>query len=533
VRGLVGSVILGKYRLVEHIAGGGMGHVFRAERLDDGARVAVKIVHRELAGSEDVTRRLYQEAGVLRALDHPNVVRLLDADTSEHGPCIVMEYLEGHSAGALLALSGRLDESAVIALAVPALSALHATHEAGVIHRDLKPDNLFVCRVPGVSGERAATVKLLDFGIAKVEHRAPGAPRTNTGVVFGTPDYLSPEQATGDLPLDGRSDLFALGIVLFELLAGRRPFAAATAVATAFRIVHASPASLESMGVSVSPELEAILGRMLAKQRGDRPATAAEARAVIEALLPSPAARSSRLVRLLDDADDRRRKTTRPPPSPRSFGRTQAGFSFDSGATERRTVRDAGLAPKASGRGVRGPMLRSLDASIEAIYGESGRERVVALMPDDHASELRRGRPSALDVHDVDALKLYADIASRILNIDAAGFHALGRHAADDELASLVPTLIRPAALPDVARRALSILGRLFEFGSWALGRAEPTRVSIRAEGAELLPPYLRAFFAGVLERVFEHAVGAEVEVVDTSPSGRAALFELEATVAS
>ncbi len=533
MRELVGSVILGKYRLVEHIAGGGMGHVFRATRLDDGAKVAVKIVHRELAGSEDVTRRLYQEAGVLRGLDHPNVVRLLDADDSAFGPCIVMEFLEGHSAGALLAQLGRLDEPAVIALAIPVLSALHSTHRAGVIHRDLKPDNLFVCRETGSLGERRATVKLLDFGIAKVEHRTEGAPRTNTGVVFGTPDYLSPEQATGDLPLDGRSDLFALGIVLFELLAGRRPFAAATAVATAFRIVHAAPVSLESMGVTVSPELSDILSRMLAKLRSDRPATAADAAAELEALSPSSEARSARLVRLLDDADDRRKKSTRPPPSPRSFGRTQAGYAFDSGSLERRGTRDAGLAPKASGRGVRGPLLRSLDASIEAVYGESGRERVVALMPDDHASELRRGRPSALDAHDVDALKLYADIASRILNIDATGFHALGRHAADDELSSLVPTLIRPAALPDVARRSLTILGRLFEFGTWSLGRAEPTRVSIQAEGAELLPPYLRAFFGGVLERVFEHAVGTDVKVVDTSPSGRTALFELEATVAS
>ncbi|HTJ80403.1 MAG TPA: serine/threonine-protein kinase [Polyangiaceae bacterium] len=526
---LVGSTLLSKYRLVEHIGGGGMGHVFRAERISDGARVAVKLVHRDLAASEDVTKRLFQEAVVLRELDHPNVVRLLDADLTSDGPCIVMEFLEGQTAGTLLTHLGRLDEPAVIALAIPILGALAATHRAGVIHRDLKPDNIFIARTTNAAGATSATVKLLDFGVAKVDRRVEGGPRTNTGIVFGTPDYLSPEQATGELPLDGRSDLFSLGVVMFELLAGRRPFTAGTAVATAFRIVHASPPSFESLGVTVSRGLAAALKKLLAKSRDNRPPNAEEAAKLFVALAPDEGARARRLLRFVDEPDERRRRTTRPPPSPRSF-RTQAGIALD--IPEPRPSRPgAGLAPKAAGRAVRGPLLRSLDAAIEAKYGEGGRERVVALMPDDHASELRRGRPSALEAHDVDAVKLYADIASRILHIDLPAFHELGRFAVTDELASIVGTLMRPAPLPDAARRSIALLCHLFEFGTWSVARADLESASLRAEGAELLPSTLRAFFAGVVERVFENAVGKPVRVRDTSPSTRASLFELEATV--
>jgi len=529
---LVGSTLLNKYRLVEHIGGGGMGHVFRAERLSDSTRVAVKLVHSELTKSEDVTKRLFQESVVLRELDHPNIVRLLDADATPNGPCIVMEYLEGQPAGALLANFGRLDEAAVVALAIPILRALAATHAAGVIHRDLKPDNIFVSRAVGDGGGPVAIVKLLDFGVAKVERRVEGGPRTNTGIVFGTPDYLSPEQATGELPLDGRSDLFSLGVVLFELLAGRRPFTAGTAVATAFRIVHASPPTFESLGVTVSREVGDALKRLLSKSRDHRPANATEAAEMFEAFAPDENTRARRLLRLIDDQDERRRKTSRPPPSPRSFGRTQAGIAPDI-PDPRPSRPGAGLVPKAAGRGIRGPVLRALDAAIEAKYGEGGRERVVALMPDDHASELRRGRPSALDAHDVDAVKLFADIASRILHIDLPAFHALGRFAATDELAGIVGTLLKPAPLPEVARRSVALLCHLFEFGTWTVARADLESTSIRAEGAALLPATLRAFFAGVLEQVLETAVERPVRVVDTSPSSRASLFELEATVRS
>src|SRR5262249_27724057 len=155
---------------------------------------------------------------------------------------MVMEHLDGESVGSALGRLGRLGMEAAVATCIPVLEALDAAHRAGVIHRDLKPENVFIA-LDAVNG--VAIVRLLDFGIAKVLNEfTDGTPRTRTGIVFGTPDYLSPEQATGEGPLDGRSDLFAIGVLLFEMLTGTRPFRAPTAVATAFRVVHAEAPTL-------------------------------------------------------------------------------------------------------------------------------------------------------------------------------------------------------------------------------------------------------------------------------------------------
>ncbi len=522
-----GTLVHGRYRLLERVGGGGMGHVFRADDTKTGRTVAIKLLHRELWNSPDVTARLFQEAKVLSAIRHPNIVEILDADTSEHGPFIAMEHLEGSSAGVLLAIMGRFDEGTTISIALPVLAALEAAHKMGVVHRDLKPENVFVCRERKGRGERGS-VHLLDFGIAKLDstNKEKERPRTRTGVVFGTPDYLSPEQATGEGTLDGRSDLFSLGIVMFELLTGRRPFTASTAVATAFRIVHASPPSFESLGVSVSTEVGAVVRHLLAKAPQDRPSSAAEVMRVLATLEPDDESRQSRLLRLLGDAEQRRRKTTRPPP-PTTRGTPQPAIGLDLGVVS--SHKHANLPPRALGRCARGIVLRSLDAVIESVHGELERERVVALLSDTHAEELRRGRPSALDAHDVEVVRRYTDIASRVLGLDGAAFFELGRVAVDHELSGFVGTLVRPAEFGDLVRRAVAIVRCFFDFGSWTIVTDGPRRATLRIEEFDLVPPLLRAWLLGVVQRIFERAVSPDARVSDaTGADHPAALFVME-----
>ncbi|MBK8940485.1 MAG: serine/threonine protein kinase [Polyangiaceae bacterium] len=523
-----GALVHGRYRLIERIGGGGMGHVFRADDTHTGRIVAIKLLHRELWNSPDVTARLFQEAQVLSSIRHPNIVEILDADSSEHGPFIAMEHLEGSSAGVLLSLMGRFDEATMIAIAIPVLAALEAAHAMGVVHRDLKPENVFVCRERTARDERG-TVHLLDFGIAKLQAESTReGPRTRTGVVFGTPDYLSPEQATGEGVLDGRSDLFSLGIVMFELLTGRRPFTASTAVATAFRIVHASPPSFESLGVTVSPEVSAVIRHLLAKEPAERPGSATEVLRVLEQLAPDPEARHATLLGLLADADERKRKTTRPPP-PSSRGATPPAIGLDLGLV---SAQRSPTAPRTLGRCARGIVLRAVDGVIEQTYGDNERERIVALLSDTHAEELRRGRPSALDAHDIDVVRRYVDVASRVLDLDVGDFFELGRRSVDQELASFVSTLVRPADFGDVVRRTVGVVKCLFDFGTWTISAEVPRKATLRIEELDPVPPLLRAWLLGALQRIFERAVSEDARAIDvTPPMSPASSFVIELSV--
>ena len=494
-----------------------MGHVFRAEDASTGRIVAIKLLLRELASNEDVNARLFQEATVLKTIAHPNIVEILSVDTSEHGPYITMEFLDGSSVGALLSTMGRFDEPTVATIMIPLLAALDAAHACGAIHRDLKPENMFVCKERDGLGERG-DVHLLDFGIAKLrELPAEGRPRTRTGIVFGTPDYLSPEQATGEGTLDGRSDLFSVGIVMYELLSGRRPFTASTAVATAFRIVHATPPSFESLGLSVSPEMKAVVRKLLAKSPIDRPATARDAMQLLLSFPVDPDQRSARLLRLLHEADDKRRRGSRPPPL---LHRDKASPGLGVEAIGTRTH---GLAPRTHGRCARGPVLASLDGSLERTRGEIDRERVVALLPDSHAEELRRGSPSLLDAFDIDVVRRYVETAARVLQLGEEAFYEFGREAIDHELAPFVRTLVRPGDMTERIPRMVTIIRALFDFGAWTLThrdetltspapRAPPDRPAVRRRwmlrvtGYEVVPRYLRLWLVGVISAVLDRA---------------------------
>jgi serine/threonine-protein kinase len=264
--------------------------------LGAGKPVAIKFLHPELAQNIEVAQRFFQEAEAINKIRHPNVVEVLDAGTGEMGPYIVMEYLDGESVGASLTRVGRFEVDAAVATAIPVLEALDAAHRVGVIHRDLKPENIFIALDASRSN---IVVRLLDFGIAKVLDPSGPGPRTRTGVVFGTPDYLSPEQATGEGPLDGRSDLFAVGVLIYEMVTGLRPFRAPTAVATAFKVVHADAPSIAATGVHVDARFEAVVQRLLQKEPSKRFPAAPEVIRELEKVSPDPARRSAALARVL------------------------------------------------------------------------------------------------------------------------------------------------------------------------------------------------------------------------------------------
>jgi serine/threonine-protein kinase len=294
-----GVLLDNKYRLAERIGGGGMGDVFRAEPVGGGRSVAVKFLHLELAQNSELSQRFFQEAQAVSRIRHTNVVEVTDMGVSDMGPYMVMEYLDGESVGAALLRVARFDIDAAVGTCIPVLEALDAAHRAGIIHRDLKPENVFIAFD---AARGMAMVRLLDFGIAKMTDNTGPSPRTRTGVVFGTPDYLSPEQATGDTPLDGRSDLFAVGVLLFELLTGSRPFRGPTAVATAFRVVHAETPSLSSSGAHVDPKVEAIVQKLLQKDPAKRFPTAIEVIRELERIVPDPARRVAALGRIINVA---------------------------------------------------------------------------------------------------------------------------------------------------------------------------------------------------------------------------------------
>ena len=264
-------IVGGRYRLGALIGQGGMGAVYEAEHVESGRPLAVKMRLPELPNVEEVAARFRREAQAATLLAHPNIVEVIDL-VSEHGTLyLVMELVRGRSLGQLLE-TGPLGPRRSLVIARQVLEALAHAHAQGIIHRDLKPDNLMIVRVGQPPHEREL-VKLLDFGILKLVGDAAarvggGDKLTRTGVVFGTPAYLSPEQALGRV-IDARADLYALGTVLFEMVSGRPPFRSPDPQTLIRMQVSAPPPSLASIAPGrpwCTPALEALLAGALAKQ---------------------------------------------------------------------------------------------------------------------------------------------------------------------------------------------------------------------------------------------------------------------------
>ncbi len=220
------------------------------------------------------------------------------------------------------------------------------------------------------------------------------------------------------------------------------------------------------------------------------------------------------------DPEPRVRRSTRPP-----------GRGYEVGIAPASSPTSARRPPPVAGgsrRIARGPVLLSIDAEVERRYGDDGRERVVALLPDAHAEELRRGHPSALEAHDIDAVRVYLEIASRVLGMDANVVQDLGRLAVDRELAPFVKTLVLPGSLPDVLKRCVTIIARFLSFGSWQLVRATSEIGTIRVDDVGVLSPLLRAWFLGVLEGVSRRSVSPDAVAVEITRSDAASAFEID-----
>jgi serine/threonine protein kinase len=264
---------LSHYRLVERIGEGGMGVVWKALDTDLNRHVAVKVLPPEVAGSKERRQRFQREAQAAAGLKHPNIAVIHGVGEDESVPFLVMELVEGQTLRELAASRPR-EPREWLRLALPIAEGMAHAHAHGIVHRDLKPDNVMV------TGD--GQVKILDFGLAKIlePEERPGAAGgtkvatiseelTRMGKVYGTVTYMSPEQARG-LPVDSRTDLFSLGVLLYELVTGKPPFEGETQLDTLTSIIHGRPAPVTQSNPDVPVELERILGKCLEKEPRDR-----------------------------------------------------------------------------------------------------------------------------------------------------------------------------------------------------------------------------------------------------------------------
>ncbi|MEZ4246732.1 MAG: serine/threonine-protein kinase [Polyangiales bacterium] len=277
---LVGRVVGDRYRILGLIGEGGMGAVYEAEHLSVGRRVALKRLHPELATDAHAISRFQREARAAGATGHEHVVDVLDLGFAEDGaPYLVMELLTGESLATRLKRVRQLAPRRAAAIAGQVLSALEAVHALDVIHRDLKPDNIFLTKRHG----RSDYVKVLDFGVSKMSAEGKDPKLTRTGVMVGTPHYMSPEQARGVRQLDHRVDLYAVGVILYECLSGQLPFSADNYHALLQSILAREPMPLDRLVLDLDPGLVGVVQRALAKKPDDRFPTA---RTMWEALVP-------------------------------------------------------------------------------------------------------------------------------------------------------------------------------------------------------------------------------------------------------
>jgi hypothetical protein len=296
-RELLGQVISGRYRIDSLVAAGGMGAVYRGEHLRMRKQVAIKILHAEIEGLPELVERFEREAIAGAHVNHPNVASATDfGELADGSFFLVLEYVRGTTLSDVIQ-RGPLAANRAVAIARQIASALQAVHELGIVHRDVKPRNVMLVEGPG------ELAKLIDFGLAKiaVEHFSANEPParvlTGAGVVMGTLAYLAPEAARGMDAVDARADLYALGVMLYEMLAGRRPFdgvADGLDMADAFRKQCQEPPpaiAVRSPRVVVAPALEAVVMRLLERSKERRFQSAAEVVAALDRAMAPEAAR--------------------------------------------------------------------------------------------------------------------------------------------------------------------------------------------------------------------------------------------------
>ncbi|MEE8134870.1 MAG: serine/threonine-protein kinase, partial [Gemmatimonadales bacterium] len=265
---LIGSIIGGNYHIGKKLGEGGMGAVYLGEHVKMGRKSAIKVMTQAMANNPEAIARFNREATNAARINHPNVCAIYDFGETPDGTIfLAMEFIEGETLGDLLAAAGGplpLDRAANIL--DQTADALRAAHDLGIVHRDLKPDNIMIAKSRGKD-----LVKVVDFGIAKAMGGDEGQKVTKTGLVIGTPEYMSPEQLSGDV-LDGRSDVYSLALVFFRVITGTLPFPAESAQETMIKRLTDDPLTLEQAlpGGNFPPALQAVMDNALQRMPGDR-----------------------------------------------------------------------------------------------------------------------------------------------------------------------------------------------------------------------------------------------------------------------
>jgi len=278
---LVGTTVAGKYRVDRMIGRGGMGAVFQAANLAIGKRVALKFLNREAAQNREACQRFQREAEAAGMAESAHIVQIFDSGVTDSGlPFLVMELLTGEDLRARLRREGRLSVPSALRIVSQVLRALLPAHEAGIVHRDLKPDNVFLC----ARDDDPSFVKIVDFGISKVARARSADTLTRRGTVLGTAFYMSPEQAQSFADIDGRTDLFSVGTILFEMLAGKPPHIAPTYEAVLIAICTHDAVDVRTLAPEVPAGVAALLRRALSREREQRFQSAREFLTAIAAL---------------------------------------------------------------------------------------------------------------------------------------------------------------------------------------------------------------------------------------------------------
>jgi serine/threonine-protein kinase len=286
---VVGKTIAGKFLVASYLGGGGVGAVYKATHLGLDKVVAIKLLHGEHAGDAMFAARFEREAKAASKLDHPNSMRVLDFGVDPDGLAyIAMEYLDGRNLLGVMEEDWPLAPERVADIMCQALAAVGAASAIGLVHRDLKPENIMVLRGTDDEGNPRDVVKVCDFGIAKfIEDRgAPltGEKLTKHGMMVGTPEYMSPEHCLGE-PLDVRSDLYSMGVILYQLLTGRTPFLAETALGIVMKHINEEPPPPSKLDPLVDERLEVVCMKALRKNRAQRYQNAREMRAELRTVV--------------------------------------------------------------------------------------------------------------------------------------------------------------------------------------------------------------------------------------------------------